>query len=72
MKTDTAYLGFRKRLEGTIEFFTNSPQYKNANIANFVLALPLKISWAIMPTLPTLCDCEKHEWWILQQKIVQS
>ena len=29
----------------SIEFFTNSPQYKNANIDNFVLALPLKINW---------------------------
>ena len=25
------------------EFFTNSLQYNNANIANFVLALPFKI-----------------------------
>ena len=29
----------------TIGFFTNSPQYKNANIANSVLTLPLEISW---------------------------
>ena len=28
----------------SIEFFTISPQYKNANIANFILALPLKIN----------------------------
>ena len=27
----------------TKEFFTTSPQYKNANIANFVLAVPFKI-----------------------------
>ena len=27
----------------TIEFFTNSPQYKNANIANFILAVQLGI-----------------------------
>ena len=26
-----------------IEFFMIPPQYKNANIANFVLAVPLKI-----------------------------
>ena len=26
-----------------LEFFTISPQYKNANIANFVLAVPFKI-----------------------------
>ena len=26
-------------------FFTNSPQYKNANIANFVLALPSERNW---------------------------
>ena len=27
-----------------IEVFTNSPQYKNANIANFVLAVPLEMN----------------------------
>ena len=27
-----------------LEFFANSLQYKNANIANFVLALPIKIN----------------------------
>ena len=27
-----------------LEFFTNSPQYKNAKISNLVLALPLKIN----------------------------
>ena len=26
-----------------LEFFTNCPQYKNANIANFILAVPLGI-----------------------------
>ena len=26
-----------------MEFFTNSPQYNSANIANFILAVPLKI-----------------------------
>ena len=26
----------------TIEFFTNVPKYKNANIINFVLAVPLE------------------------------
>ena len=26
-----------------LEFFTNSPQYKNAKIANFVLAVQIKI-----------------------------
>ena len=31
----------------SIEFFTISPQYKNANIANFILALPLKINKSI-------------------------
>ena len=34
------YLEFVAR--GTVGFFTNSPQYKNANIANFVLAVPLE------------------------------
>ena len=29
----------------TLGIFINSPQYKNANIANFVLAVPLKIKW---------------------------
>ena len=28
-----------------IEVFTNSSQYKNANIANFVLAVPLECNW---------------------------
>ena len=27
-------------LRGVLEFFTNSPQYKNANVANFVLGVP--------------------------------
>ena len=31
--------------EVTLEFFTVSLQYKNAKIANFVLALPLKNNW---------------------------
>ena len=31
---------------GALEFFTNSPQYKNVNIANFVLALSLKIKYS--------------------------
>ena len=30
---------------GTIEFFTNSPEYKNANIANFILAVPSERNW---------------------------
>ena len=29
----------------TLEVFTNSAQYKNVNIANFLLAVPLKIYW---------------------------
>ena len=28
-----------------LEFLTNCPQHKNANIANFVLPVPLEISW---------------------------
>ena len=28
-----------------IGFFTNSPQYKNANIGNFVLAVRLERNW---------------------------
>ena len=32
-------------LNGSLmEFFTITPQYKNANIANFVLTVPLKLS----------------------------
>ena len=27
-----------------VEVFTNSPQYKNADIANFVLAVPLEMN----------------------------
>ena len=30
---------------GTIGVFTNSPQYKDANITNFVLALPVDRNW---------------------------
>ena len=37
----------------SIEFFTNSGQYKNANIANFVLPLPLKIN-----QYNNVCDLE--------------
>ena len=29
----------------SIEFFTNSPQYKNANIANFILAVPSETNY---------------------------
>ena len=29
----------------TLEVFTGSPQYKNANIANFVSAVPLKMTY---------------------------
>ena len=35
-------------ISDVLEFFRNSPQYKNANIANivnFVLAVPLGINW---------------------------
>ena len=32
------------RFKSIVEFFTNSPQYKNANIANFVLAVALEMS----------------------------
>ena len=27
-----------------LEFFTKSQQYKNANIANFILAVPLEVN----------------------------
>ena len=30
-----------------VRFFTNFPQYKNANIANFVLAVSLERNWTI-------------------------
>ena len=29
-----------------IEFFAIALQYKNGNIANFILALPLQINWS--------------------------
>ena len=32
-------LSIRHKIEEAIEFFTNSPQHKNVNIANFVLAV---------------------------------
>ena len=35
---------WRFQTVSSIEFFTISPQYKNANIANFVLALSLKLN----------------------------
>ena len=35
---------FWKILNEMLEFFTVSPQHKNVNVANFVLALPLKIN----------------------------
>ena len=35
-----------QQVDLTIEFFTNSPQHKNANIANFTLALPLEINYS--------------------------
>ena len=31
-------------VQQTLGFFTNSPQYRNANISNFVLAVPLEIN----------------------------
>ena len=35
--------GNRERLhQCTLEFFRNKPQHKNANIANFILAVPLE------------------------------
>ena len=30
---------------GALGFFTNSSQYKNANVASFVLAVPLETTW---------------------------
>ena len=35
------------RLRSTLEFFTNLPQYKNGNIANFVLIVPLDINYQL-------------------------
>ena len=34
------------KVNKVIEFFTISPQYKNANVANPVLAVPFKITKA--------------------------
>ena len=39
--------------------FTNSPQYKNANIANFVLAVPLEMNWTIKSGI-LKCNPLKH------------
>ena len=38
-----------------IESFTNSPQYKNTNIANFVLAIPFKLNQT-----NEVCNLEKQ------------
>ena len=35
----------RKQNSPLIEFFTNSSQYNNANVANLVLALPLEMNY---------------------------
>ena len=43
------------------EFFTNSLQYKNANIANFILAVPLQIDCAGSP--PSLAGVG-WGWWL--------
>ena len=40
----TEQLTLRLIAASTTEFFTNSRQYKNANIANFVLAVPLEMN----------------------------
>ena len=32
------------RFKSIVKFFTNSPQYENVNIANFVLAVALKMN----------------------------
>ena len=37
------YLETTKTLTLSLEVFTNTLQYKNANIANFVLAVPLEM-----------------------------
>ena len=40
------FVSFVKKVKWSepIEIFTNSPLHKNANIANFVLAVPFKIN----------------------------
>ena len=38
------YLKTTKTLALSLEVFTNTPQYKNANIGNFVLAVPLEMN----------------------------
>ena len=47
-------------------FFTNSPQYKNANIANFVLALPLERC-----RTKEVCNLEKYSFDILCYHMLQ-
>ena len=43
LKKVGAYHDLTASVTGLLEFFTNSPQYKNANIANFILAVALGI-----------------------------
>ena len=44
----------RNYCSNMIEFFTNSPQCKNANIAKFVLAVPFKINSCSKNCIPEM------------------
>ena len=35
------------RISSVLEFFTDALKYKNGNIANFFLALPLQSPWSM-------------------------
>ena len=59
-----------------VQFFTNSPQYKNANIANLISAVPLEMNWTILfdqrPSFFTFTNaiwCKKEGNWKYTGKI---
>ena len=49
----------RRDLLTTLGVFTNSTQYRNANIANFVLALPLEGNWTNV-----VCNLKTYSYYI--------
>ena len=52
MNASRSYFGF---------FLTNSPQYKDANITNFVLAVPSKINYSPMKSATFKCNSHCYQ-----------
>ena len=42
---ESKYKQSMAKIASAIEFFTNSLQYKKANIVNFILAVPLEMNY---------------------------